>query len=143
MGPICLYKNYLKKFISKYPDYKLSVGEYLILTYYTDLIGKIMEQSLISHYNPLLNGLKHVAVKNISLDDKDLSIPYTNTYKQKKVRYHLKTSNTSEGLSLKTQQYLVRFNLDIEEVLANLGKMHYYKDSIGINPNLIITRVEI
>lgn len=47
MGPICLYKNYLKKFISKYPDYKLSVGEYLILTYYTDLIGKIMEQSLI------------------------------------------------------------------------------------------------
>lgn len=28
MGPICLYQNYFKAFLQKYPDYKLSVGEY-------------------------------------------------------------------------------------------------------------------
>ena len=55
MGPICLYKCYFKEFVKKYPDYKFSVGEYLILNFITDLVGKIMEQSLIFFYNPLLN----------------------------------------------------------------------------------------
>lgn len=53
MGPICLYQSYFQGFLQKYPDYKLSVGEYLILTFYSDLIGKILEQSLIYYYNPL------------------------------------------------------------------------------------------
>lgn len=101
MGPICLYKNFLRKFTSKYPDYKLSLLEHSILTYYTDLIGKIMEQSLIYHYNPLLNNLKHTSIKNITLDDNSLNIPYTSN--QKKIRYHVKTSDTCEGLSLKSE----------------------------------------
>lgn len=66
MGPICLYSNYFSSFLQKYPDYKLNAGEYLILTFYTDLVGKILEQSLIRHYNPLLNSLKYVGVKNIT-----------------------------------------------------------------------------
>lgn len=65
MGPVCLYPNYLKTFLQKYPDYKLNVGEYFILELYTDLVGKILEQSLIYYYNPLLNSSKHPAVKNI------------------------------------------------------------------------------
>lgn len=35
-----------------------------ILTFYNDLVGKILEQSLIHYYNPLLNSLKKTAVKN-------------------------------------------------------------------------------
>ena len=38
MGPVCLYPNYLKTFLQKYPDYKLNVGEYFILELYTDLV---------------------------------------------------------------------------------------------------------
>ena len=66
MGPICLYKNYLKVFLQNYPDYPLTVGEYLILSFYTDLIGIILEQSLIYYYNPLLNRLKDVPVSIIT-----------------------------------------------------------------------------
>lgn len=66
MGPVCLYPNYLKTFLQKYPDYNLNVGEYFILELYTDLVGKILEQSLIHYYNPLLNSSKHPAVKNIN-----------------------------------------------------------------------------
>jgi hypothetical protein len=64
-GPICLYKNYFKAFIQKYPDYKLSVAEFLILRFCTELIGKILEQSLIYYYNPLLNTSIYTTVKNI------------------------------------------------------------------------------
>lgn len=84
MGLFVFIKIFLIKFTSKYPDYKLSLLELSILIYYTDLIGKIMEQSLISHYNPLLNNLKYTTVKNITLDDNSLNIPHTSRLKQKK-----------------------------------------------------------
>lgn len=102
MGPICLYKNFFIKFTSKYPDYKLSLLEHSILTYYTDLIGKIMEQSLISHYNPLLNSLKYTAINNITLDDNSLNIPYTSMLNQK-VRYLLNTGDGGGALSPKSE----------------------------------------
>jgi hypothetical protein len=75
MGPVCraehvlyvnlcrgshtkLYSNYFKLFLQKYRDYKLSLGEYFILELYTDLVGKILEQSLIYYYNPRGSSLR-------------------------------------------------------------------------------------
>jgi hypothetical protein len=103
MGPICLYKNFLIEFTSKYPDYILSLLEHSILTYYTELIGKMMEQSLIYHYNPLLNNLKHISIKNITLGDNSLNISHTSKLKPKKIRYHVNTNDGREGLSLKSE----------------------------------------
>jgi hypothetical protein len=144
LGVICLYKNFLKEFKHKNPDYKLNVGEYLILNFFTDLIGKLIEQSLISYYNPLLNHLKYVSVKNIILDDKYFIIPYTSDYIKKRIRYHIKHSENDTGLSLKTELYLFqKFKLDINEVLANLGKLHYYKKCEMLRQPMIINRVEV
>ena len=144
MGPVCLYPNYLKTFLQKHPDYKLNVGEYFILEFFTDLVGKILEQSLIHYYNPLLNSSKHPAIKNINWDDKYLTIPFTPKYKYKKVRYFVHWPDKPYwGLSLKSELYLVlRFNLDIKEVLANLGKLHHYKQCEGLRLPVIIDRID-
>ncbi len=107
-----------------------------------------MEQSLIYYYNPLLNSSKHSAIKNINWDDKYLSIPYSSKYKHKKIRYYVHwpaDKNYGElSLSLKTELYLVqKFNLDIEEVLANLGKLHHYKQCEGgLRQPVIIDRID-
>jgi LAGLIDADG DNA endonuclease family len=77
MGPICLYQNYFKAFIQENPDYKLTVGEYFILTFHTELVGKILQQSLISYYNPLLNHSKYINIERIIWNDKYLNIPYS------------------------------------------------------------------
>ncbi len=143
MGPVCLYPNYLKTFLTKYPDYKLNVGEYFILELYTDLVGKILEQSLIYHYNPLLNSSIHPAIKNIDWSDKYLTIPYTPKYKRNKVRYWVHWPNIPFCPSLKTELYLIqRYNLDIKEVWANLGKLHHYKHSMLLRQPVIIDRID-
>jgi hypothetical protein len=145
MGPVCLYPNYLKTFLQKHPDYPLNVGEYFIMELYTDLVGKILEQSLIYHYNPLLNSSIHPAIKNIDWSDKYLTIPYTPKYKRNKVRYwvHWPGPDRSYIPKLRTELYLIqKYNLDIKEVWANLGKLHHYKHSMGLKQPVIIDRID-
>jgi hypothetical protein len=64
ISSIYLNTNYLKKFQEIYPKYKLSKGEWIILTKLNDLIIKILEQSLIDYYHPKLN----IALKVGQLD---------------------------------------------------------------------------
>ena len=143
MAPVCLYPNYLKNFLQKHPDYKLNQGEAWILEYFTDLVGKILEQSLIHYYNPLINTSKHPAVKNINWDDKYLTVPFISKYKYPKVRYYVHWPDPRIGeLSLKTELYLVqKLKYDMKEVLANLGKIHHYKQSVLRQP-VIIDRID-
>lgn len=62
--PIYLGYNYLKKFLLLYPDYKLSRGEWILLSSITDFIIKLLEQSLINYFNPRLNELHNVAMRH-------------------------------------------------------------------------------
>lgn len=47
--------NYLMEFKSKYPLYKLSIGEMVILSHLTHLEARTLEQSLITQFSPELN----------------------------------------------------------------------------------------
>jgi hypothetical protein len=62
--PVYFCTNYLKKFANLNPDYKLSKGEWILLTSITDLLVKILEQSLIVKFKPKLNTLNNVAIKH-------------------------------------------------------------------------------
>ena len=55
-SPIYKTMNYYKKFIYQYPNYLLSKGELDILFAVTQLIPRILEQSLLSHFTFTLNG---------------------------------------------------------------------------------------
>lgn len=52
-----------EKFSLTYHDYKLSKGEWILLKYVTDLILKILEQSLIIKFKPKLNTIQHVGIR--------------------------------------------------------------------------------
>jgi hypothetical protein len=62
--PIYLGYNYLNKFLLLYPDYKLSRGEWILLSSITDFIIKLLEQSLINYFKPRLNELDNVAMRH-------------------------------------------------------------------------------
>lgn len=66
-------------------------------------MGKILEQSLINFFNPLLKSfapLTNVAVRNISWDDSFLNIPYEKV-KMTNYKYFIKLpKNISEKISL-------------------------------------------
>jgi hypothetical protein len=55
-SPVYKTMNYYKKFIYQHPNYLLSRGELDILFAVTQLIPRILEQSLISHFIFTLNG---------------------------------------------------------------------------------------
>ena len=67
--PIYISTNYLKKFEALYPQYRLSKGEWIILKYITDLIVKILEQSLIDKFKPKLNTIQKVGMRPWSWHD--------------------------------------------------------------------------
>lgn len=70
--PVYICTNYLKRFELLNPDYKLSKGERLLLLSITDLIIRILEQSLIVKFKPKLNILNKVAIRRIEWEDKYL-----------------------------------------------------------------------
>lgn len=67
--PIYVYTNLLKKFSLTHPHHRLSRGEWLILNYVTDLILKILEQSLINKFKPKLNVIQNVGITSWSWQD--------------------------------------------------------------------------
>jgi hypothetical protein len=73
-----LYKtmNYYKKFISLYPYYVLSRGEMDILFAITQLIPRILEQSLLLHFSFTLNGERKLIIFSYTnWDIKNLYMP--------------------------------------------------------------------
>jgi len=60
--PLYYCCNYLKKFKLLYPNYKLSKGEFILLSSITDLQLKTLEMSLINCFNPKLE-LKETKIK--------------------------------------------------------------------------------
>lgn len=56
--PLYYCCNYLKKFKLLHPSYKLSKGEFMLLSSITDLQLNILEKSLVYCFNPKLNELK-------------------------------------------------------------------------------------
>lgn len=61
--PIYFCTNYLKNFEMLNPEYELSKGERLLLISITELIIRILEQSLILEFKPKLNILNKVGIR--------------------------------------------------------------------------------
>lgn len=88
--PVYFCCNYLNKFKSLYPEYKLSKGEFILLSSITDLTIKILEKSLITYFKPKLNKLNYAEIKPLIwcdsyLDEycyKDPSPSYKSLYKK-------------------------------------------------------------
>jgi hypothetical protein len=55
-GPIYYLPNYLDTFYSRYPNYTLSQGEYDILMAVSQLVPRLLEQSIMYHFPCSLNG---------------------------------------------------------------------------------------
>lgn len=72
--PIYFSTNYLKKFIKLNPDYFLSKGEWILLTLVTELIIKILEQSLLVKFKPKLNTVNSISIKHFDWNDKFLEV---------------------------------------------------------------------
>jgi len=149
--PIYFSTNYLNKFQLLHPKYKLSKGEWIILKYITDLTIKILEQSLIYKFQPKLNILENVYIQYYSwndsylneiTNDKYLSKIYGKTNKylilihklnyKKEFIYGVNRdiSNNREYIIIGpyTEYYIKnKYNLNINEVIENNKKLHYYK----------------
>lgn len=85
--PVYFCTNYLKKFELLNPDYRLSKGEKTLLLSITELIIRILEQSLIIKFKPKLNIHNNVAIRQIKWDDSYLvewDKPFTTHIKQSK-----------------------------------------------------------
>lgn len=74
ISTLYLFPNYLNKFLSIYPNYRLSKGEWLLLDMINDLIIKTLEESLMIKFKPKLNIAKKVAFKHFEWDDEFLGI---------------------------------------------------------------------
>jgi hypothetical protein len=55
LGLIYKTTDYLKKFKELYPSYTLSKGEWVFLSKLTDMHLKLLEQSLLTSFEPILN----------------------------------------------------------------------------------------
>ena len=125
----------MKKFEAIYPYYKLSKGEWIILTKINDLIIKILEQSLIDYYHPKLNIALKVVHQNFDWKDEYLQVyAKEKNYKEylKKNHYciYQKRFDTEHLVACLTLNGIkARYSLNEEEVLENLNNFHYYTKS--------------
>lgn len=69
-----LSTNYLNLFRLIYPHYRLSKGEWLLLSKITDFFIKILEASLIIKFHPKLNSTNKVVLKYFEWSDEFLQI---------------------------------------------------------------------
>jgi hypothetical protein len=184
--PVYFCTNYLKKFANLNPDYKLSKGEWILLTSITELIIKILEQSLIVMFKPKLNMVNNVTINHFDWNDnfleeysnersliaqskeysminkfliliphiKKISTPhYYKTNRQKYMDLIVKEYNNYidiKDISSKRKVYFTkkgpyslyqiskRYNLNREEVLENLNKLHNYEECILLKQPIII-----
>lgn len=169
--PIYIYTNYLNKFSLLHPQHRLSKGEWILLKYITDLIIKILEQSLINKFKPKLNSIQKVGIRPLSwcdtyLDEisseKSLHKVYGRANKYiikisinkeyfdrniRKVNNDYMRSKLIEDeeyfysvLPPRTEDYMrKKYNLNIEEVLENINKLHHYKGCVLKQPMIIET----
>jgi hypothetical protein len=161
-----LNTNYLNKFISIYPDYKLNKGELILLKRINDFIVKFLEESLIHKFHPFLNQAENVWFKHFEWNDEFLDYNSRNNkifecFKNKKYQIFISTELSkredlydiflnkyffkiykyqSEILISKgnLQDICYNYNLKYYEVLANLNKFHPYEDTILKNPLKIV-----
>jgi hypothetical protein len=128
ISPVYISTNYLKKFELLNPQYKLSKGEWILLTSITDLLVKILEQSLIVKFKPKLNTLNNVAIKHFVWHDRYLE------------EYSSGTSLYKEYT--KTNKYLIKIpnpHYKKDFIISLLGKRPNRKDSeLYTNEYLII-----
>jgi predicted GIY-YIG superfamily endonuclease len=156
--PIYLGINYFTKFKNLFPDYKLSKGEWLLLKKITELIIKILEQSLILNYKPKLNSAEKIAIGQIDWRDEWLhyygpekdykKIPKYSLYyisKIKNDKYCGEIVSFDEIVryfgTFTLHDLFKRYNFNKDEVLNNLNIYHIYKD-ITILKNTKIKIVE-
>lgn len=189
--PIYFCTNYLKKFIKLNPDYFISKGEWILLTLATELIIKILEQSLMVKFKPKLNTVNNISIKHFDWNDKFLEV-YSNErsliaqskeysminkyliliphYKKIKTPHYYKT-NRPKIMDLIDKEYnkyfdnkyfdmkdinsgrkvyftkkgpytlyqiSKRYNLNREEILENINKLHNYEECILLKQPIII-----
>lgn len=76
-GTVYESTNYLTDFKTKFPLYRLSEGEIKILSHFTHLETRTLEQSLITKFSPKLNAFeKDVTFTYRSWDPISLSLPF-------------------------------------------------------------------
>jgi hypothetical protein len=156
--PIYLGINYFTKFKNLFTDYKLSKGEWLLLKKITELIIRILEQSLILNYKPKLNSAEKIAIGQIDWRDEWLhyygpekdykQMPKYSLYyisKIKKYKYCGIIVSFDEIVrylgTFTLHDLFKRYNFNKDEVLNNLNIYHIYKD-ITILKNTKIKIVE-
>jgi hypothetical protein len=84
-----IYKtmNYYRKFVYTHPNYVLSSGEMDILFAITQLIPRILEQSLISHFTFTLNGERKLIIFSYnSWNIKNLYVPIMGSKVSKQIQ---------------------------------------------------------
>jgi hypothetical protein len=166
MKIVYLNTNYLNKFKSIYPDYKLSKGELILLKRIIDFIIRFLEQSLLHNFHPFLNMAEKAIFKHFEWNDKFLDHHNRNNeifkyYKRNKYEIFLMTefSKHEYYYDLLLNKYFSKickneyevsiskgsllhicygYNLRYYEVLANLNKFHHYKSTILKNPLKIV-----
>lgn len=163
---IYMNTHYLNLFKYIYPDYKLSKGEFIILSKITDFLIKILEKSLIFKFKPLLNIEKNVVFKHFEWNDEFLDF-YS---KNNKIAEYLKAKRYEIFIKIEKKKYSyyyilflnkflkVRYDKELEvsicistlqdicssynlryyEVLYNLNQYHHYKETILKNPLKIV-----
>jgi hypothetical protein len=157
--PIYLGINYLIKFKILFTDYKLSRGEWLLLKKITELIIKILEQSLILNYKPKLNSAEKIVIGQIEWRDEWLHEYGPEKDYKKMPKYSLYYISRIKNLekycgeivsSDEIVRYLgtftlhdlfKRYNFNKDEVLNNLNFYRIYKN-ITILKNTKIKIVE-
>ena len=108
-SPVYLTLNYYKLFVYKHPHYILSKGEVDILMAITQLLPRILEQSLLDTYIFNLNG-KNKLVK-FSYSNRD---PYT-------LNTPILTNNMPKSVNILINGKVVRIVNSIQNLLPVLG----------------------
>lgn len=117
---IYLNTNYLNTFISKYPDYKLSKAEFVLLNKITDFIIKILELSLILNFEPKLNTHKLVVFKHFQWKDDYFNIYSNKLFDYLKVpKYEISVLNTEYRMIEDLLNYLNINNQDKRLIYYN------------------------
>lgn len=108
-SPIYLTINYYKLFVYKYPHYNLSRGEVDILMAITQLLPRILEQSLLDNFPFNLNGNnKLVKFSYTNWDSNLLNLPGL-------------TKNTAKSVDILINNKIIRTVNSIQDLLPVLG----------------------